>query len=1144
MTLQGSPAPVFFDASGRRARRVRLGAWVVAGAAAVLLIAFAASLVIAPQIIPLSTLRSAPHAKQVFPVRHIRYRRVVLNDHEHASLRPLAASQRVVGAYFPPWQEGAIDSLRTHAANLTHVYPAWLQIGADGRSLRSVDWNPRMTPTTTPLMRIARANHLRVAPTVSNATNAHFDSARIELMLRTPGAAHAMIEQLVQFVDVNDLAGLQLDIEFLNADMRHAYEGWVEALGRALHAHGKELSVAVQASDDGPTIRALAHASDYVVAMAYDEHDTPNAPGPVASAGFVQDVLRRFSAEIPATKLVLGIGAYGYDWTRDGSEPQSVTNAEALAAAAGYRDQERARDVVDFDSTALEPTFTYTDEHNVGHEVWFLDGVTVANAMRLAKHYNTRGAALWALGMEDDTTWRSFSRTAPPNPDLHAITPPAAPEFIGDGELLTVRRTPSVGARTYDVNRRSGLIDEETYVTYPTSWLVARRGNADNLIALTFDDGPDPRWTPQILEVLRRHHIKATFFMIGQAAVAYPNLVRRVFDDGHEIGNHSFLHPNMAHVGPERVRLELTACQRAIESIIGRSTRLFRPPFNADADPSSDGELMPVWVANQAGYMAAGESIDPQDWELEVRGADGATHRLDGADIVDSAMRQLDHGHAILLHDGGGDRSATVAAVDTLITTLQARGYRFVTMGELGGMSQSATMPRLSGEDQRLAAVDSTFFSLWRGASAILFWGFSGAIVLGLARIALMLCLAALKGKGGAAPAAQWRAVDVMIAAHNEEAVIVATVASVLASRDADVRVILVDDGSTDRTLEVVRGAFPNEPRLLVLTKPNGGKASALNLALAHATSPYVVGIDADTQVDPGAVAALARHFEDPQVAAVAGNVRVGNRVNFVTRWQSIEYITSQNIDRRAMAQVNAITVVPGAIGAWRTEVLRRAGGYSADTLAEDMDLTWRLRRDGWRIANEATAVAHTEAPATVQALMRQRFRWTFGTLQCLWKHRQAVFHYGWFGCFSLPSLWLFQIALQILAPFVDLQLLLALVGRTFAWAESLQHADIAPPHDPAIWFIVAIYFAFVALELAAAWVAFSLDDEDKRLLWLQPLQRFVYRQIMYIAVWRAVSRAIAGAGQAWGKLRRTGAVNIGRALSDAKTPASEVGPQ
>jgi cellulose synthase/poly-beta-1,6-N-acetylglucosamine synthase-like glycosyltransferase/peptidoglycan/xylan/chitin deacetylase (PgdA/CDA1 family) len=956
-------------------------------------------------------------------------------------------------------------------------------------------------------------------------------------MLRTPGSGQAVINATTKFLTANDLAGVQLDIEMLDKPLRPAYEGWVRSFGRALHAKGKELSITIQASEDDDVISALADAVDYVVPMAYDEHAMAKVPGPIASAAFVDSTVRRFAELVPASKLVVGIGAYGYDWSADGSEPQSVTNSEAIALAAGYRDQEKAQDVIDFDQDAIEPTFEYTDDNKVAHEVWYLDGVTVANAMKLTKLHGARGAAFWALGMEDTSTWNAFGRNAQASPDLHVLDQPLAPEFLGDGELLTVRRTPSPGARQYAVDANSGLITDENYLSYPTSWLVARQGDANKSIALTFDDGPDPTWTPAILDILKRHHLKATFFLIGENAVAHPDLVRRIFREGHEIGNHSFTHPNMAHVGPTRIKLELAACQRAIEAIIGRSTRLFRPPYNADADPASYGEIMPVWVANQAGYLTAGESIDPDDWQTRVATPNG-DRKLTGADVTASVLKDLGKGHAILLHDGGGDRSATADAVERLIVTLQARGYHFVTMGELAGMPLAATMPAVAIGDERLVAVDDAFFSFQRAGSIVLFWGFSIAIALGLARIAFMLGLLSIRSRRPAKTNGPPPRIDVMIAAYNEEAVIAKTIASILASRDADLRVIVVDDGSTDGTLAAISHSYESDPRVLKLTKPNGGKASALNFALARVEAPIVVGVDADTQIDPGAIAALARRFEEADVAAVAGNVKVGNRRNFITRWQSIEYITSQNIDRRALSQVNAITVVPGAIGAWRTQALRDVGGYSPDTLAEDMDLTWRLRRANWRIVNEPRAIAYTEAPATISALMKQRFRWTFGTLQCLWKHRSALFHYGWFGGFALPSLWLFQILMQVLAPLVDLQLIVALGGRALNWIATLEHSDISPAADNTIWLILAIYLAFLVLELAAAWVAFSLDREDKRLLWLQPLQRVVYRQIMYIAVWRALSRAAIGASQAWGTLRRIGDVSaspIDEAHANAK---------
>jgi cellulose synthase/poly-beta-1,6-N-acetylglucosamine synthase-like glycosyltransferase len=349
----------------------------------------------------------------------------------------------------------------------------------------------------------------------------------------------------------------------------------------------------------------------------------------------------------------------------------------------------------------------------------------------------------------------------------------------------------------------------------------------------------------------------------------------------------------------------------------------------------------------------------------------------------------------------------------------------------------------------------------------------------------------------------------------------------VLASRNVDVRVIVIDDGSTDGTGDIVRLRFEGDPRVTFRRKANGGKASALNVALSLSDAPIVVGVDADTQLDPDALSLLAARFADERIGAVAGNVKVGNRSNLVTRWQSVEYVTSQNIDRRALSRLNGITVVPGAIGAYRVAALRSVGGYSSDTLAEDMDLTWRLRRAGWEIVNEGNALAFTEAPASVGALMRQRFRWSFGTLQSLWKHRAALFHYGWFGWFSLPTLWLFQFAAQILAPFVDLQLLVAVLGRSIAWLQAQEHPDTPMSPDPILWLVVAIYLGFLALEVLAGWVAYSFDGERKGELWLLPTQRFVYRQIMYLVVWRSIVRALGGTDQGWGKLHRTGSVQV-----------------
>jgi len=342
-----------------------------------------------------------------------------------------------------------------------------------------------------------------------------------------------------------------------------------------------------------------------------------------------------------------------------------------------------------------------------------------------------------------------------------------------------------------------------------------------------------------------------------------------------------------------------------------------------------------------------------------------------------------------------------------------------------------------------------------------------------------------------------------------------------------------VDDGSTDATAEEVARAAAGDPRVRLLLQVNAGKAAAMNRALAEASCDVLVCLDADTVIAADAIGRLVRHFGDPEVGAVAGNVKVGNQVNLWTRWQSIEYIVSQNLDRRAHSLLNSIPVVPGAIGAWRRHAVVAAGAYLSDTLAEDMDLTWRLRRAGWRIANESRALGYTEVPDTLWALFKQRFRWTYGTLQCLWKHRDALGRYGWFGWVALPSLWLFQIAYQVLSPLVDLQVVLTLtrVGAAYlSGAIVTREWQPLPQAVEACAGIVTLFVFFFLLELGGAIVAYRLDRERGRdLLWLF-WQRFVYRQVMYAVALQSIARAVAGRRASWGKLERRGSARAAAA--------------
>ena len=359
---------------------------------------------------------------------------------------------------------------------------------------------------------------------------------------------------------------------------------------------------------------------------------------------------------------------------------------------------------------------------------------------------------------------------------------------------------------------------------------------------------------------------------------------------------------------------------------------------------------------------------------------------------------------------------------------------------------------------------------------------------------------------------------------------VMSTEVLVLNSDYENIEVIVVDDSSHDSTSQEIETFFGADSRVRSVRQENLGKGAALNRAISMANGEIVVGIDADTQLAPDAISLLVRHFDDEKVGAVAGNVKVGNRHNPLTKWQALEYITSQHLDRRAYALVNAVTVCPGALGAWRKTALEQCGGYETDTLAEDMDLTWRLRKNGWRTQNESGALCFTEAPDSFRGFFRQRFRWAYGTLQCLWKHRTSLFKHGWFGWMALPTLWLFQVAFQVLAPLIDLQILYALLAFSASWISRGIYRHDWQPLPEATHMLVEtgwFYALFFVTELIGSLAAFRLDKEKPGLIWWLFWQRFVYRQMMYAVVWKSLVNALRGAKQGWGKLERKGTVRV-----------------
>ena len=513
-------------------------------------------------------------------------------------------------------------------------------------------------------------------------------------------------------------------------------------------------------------------------------------------------------------------------------------------------------------------------------------------------------------------------------------------------------------------------------------------------------------------------------------------MVKRIVAEGHEVGSHTFTHPNLSDTPEEAIPLELNATQRLFQALTGRSLRLFRPPYLGDAEPTDEDQIAPVETAQDMGYITVGEHVDPIDWALP--GTDQIVKRT--LQQIHSARASMPR-NIVLFHDAGGDREETVEALPIIIAKLKAEGYQFVPVSKLAGLTRDQAMPPLSPTLALLT--DRVVFLTMSKVGHFLYYCFLAAIFLGIARALMIVVLgvwnARRERRQEAAPTlGEPLQVSVIIPAYNEENVIAATVQRILASTYRRMEIIVVDDGSKDNTFDVLQSQFANHAAIALLSIPNGGKANALNVGLARATGDVVVALDADTQFNPDTISRLVRWFADPNVGAVAGNAKVGNRINMITRWQALEYIVAQNLERRALAALGTLTVIPGAVGAWRRSAIEQIGGFRSDTVAEDQDLTIDLQRVGYRVLFDSSAIAWTEAPTTFRGLAKQRFRWAFGTLQCLWKYRRLTFNprYGALGMIALPQVWMFQILLTALAPLADLLLIWQLVWQGIAYIE------------------------------------------------------------------------------------------------------------
>ncbi|MEU4484089.1 glycosyltransferase [Streptomyces purpurascens] len=647
----------------------------------------------------------------------------------------------------------------------------------------------------------------------------------------------------------------------------------------------------------------------------------------------------------------------------------------------------------------------------------------------------------------------------------------------------------------------------------------------DKTIALTFDDGPNPTWTPQVLAILEKYDVPATFFLVGSMVSRYPGIVRDMVDQGHEVGIHTFTHVDLSYQSDARVRREMEQTQLALAGAAGITTTLFRAPYSSETD-AIDNYSWPVYKKlGQDGYTSVFVDTDSDDWK-----------RPGASKIVQWATPKKNKGASVLFHDAGGERSQTIKALPKYIEKMRAKGYTFTTISGVleqgrgagqqpgaGGTQSTANGPQGTANSLQAAHREATGAILYEGkalvaAVAVAEWAVPtlsvGLMVVGVAvmgRFGMMLVLARRHYRRRNRRRFSWgptvtRPVSVIVPAYNEKECIANTLNS-LAQSTHPIEIIVVDDGSTDGTAEIAESL--GMPNVRVIRQANAGKPAALNNGVRNAAHDIVVMMDGDTVFEPDTVRQLVQPFADPEVGAVAGNAKVGNRTTLIGAWQHIEYVMGFNLDRRMYDLLRCMPTIPGAIGAFRREAVLQVGGMSEDTLAEDTDITIAMHRAGRRVVYQEHARAWTEAPGSLKQLWSQRYRWSYGTMQALWKHRKSLTDKGpsgRFGRVGMPLVVLFQIVTPVFAPLIDVFTAYSMIFIDFKAA-------------------LLAWLAVLGVQLVCAAYAFRLDREKYRYLLMMPLQQLAYRQMMYLVLIHSCVTALTGGRLRWQKLKRTGEV-------------------
>lgn len=1007
-----------------------------------------------------------------------------------------------------PWSHLSLPKACDRAIALA---PEWFHVtsGLDGLELEIADehtqkpvWDYLSTLDHTPV----------IVPVVS------FHNLSLEQNLgRSLGNAlvtQDLVKKMVNGARSLNVSGLCFDYTGFPVSDYDSLEYFARVTAAALETAGLSSCAIVNADQPLLSEESLTNLHDTIVVQAFQNPWIGSPPSPLASQTWFEDTLKDVRSQVPENQLIIALSSHAVDWVNGDPEPAVLPYQQAMAR------QSFRKDSLVFDASVGNSFSATKSLDGKYHRTWYLDALSFHNQVVALENAGLFSIAVWNIGFEDPGIWEVLNaspKTAALEEDyLQQITLGEYVDYQGEGPFMRVVSPMQPGRRDVTFDQETGNVFSATLMSRPLPYRMEKFGQpTPEKLVLTFDDGPDPEFTTQILDDLSNLDVKASFFVVGRAVMGHPDILRRMFDEGHEVGLHTFTHPRMDKISEYRREIEINSSQNLINSVANRGTIFYREPFQRSGGPIAATRVQPLEALQSRGYLIAGMDIVPKDWT-----------GLSANEIVEYVVNGVlnGEGNVILLHDGGGaDRSASVKAVPGIVRELRALGYEFTTLSDLVGKPLHETNPVVEGSE---VVFDRVSFLTLSTTMIGIVWIFWIVLVIGVCRSLLLLVLSAFRRRNKCLSEGFAPKVCIVIPAFNETKVIQDCVNAALASDYENLQVMVVDDGSFDNTIDKLL-VYRNNPRVRVLSQCNQGKWCALNRALEDNSAEIVVSIDADTIICPDAVRHMVRHFQDSRVGAVAGKVIIGNQTTLLTRLQSFEYTIAHTFERRAFDLVNGIMVVPGAIGAWRVEALRQVGGYSHQTMTEDCDMTLSVIRAGYRVTYEENARAFTEAPDTVSSLLAQRLRWTLGMLQSSWKHKWSIFEGRSIGWITIPDTLVFGYLFPLLAPIVDLFLLILLFNFLSSdWSGEVGTSIASTPDH-----LLLAYLALPAIDFLLAFVAVLTDRDAKlRSLWLFPLQRFYYRQIMYFSVYRALHRAATGKLASWNKLRRSGQVSLAQA--------------